>query len=86
MNEMIKLVNMLMDNKVQFQMVLPKEYNSTQLYIPNIHRPAFDVVCNKYSEGGKSGLLEILCYTTNNYKGCLHAEDVYDIISMKGCD
>ena len=84
MNEMIKLVNMLMDNKIQFQMVIQKEYNTTQLYIPNISRPVFDVVCNKYSEGGKSGLLEILCYTTNNYKGCLYAEDVYNIILTRG--
>ena len=83
MNEMIKLVDMLMDNKIQFQMVIQKEYNTTQLLIPNSNNPVFSVVCNKYSEGNKLGLLELLYWQTNKCKGFLDAQAAYDIICMK---
>ena len=84
MKEMTKLVEMLMDDKIQFQMVIQKDYNTSQLLIPNSDNPVFSVVCNKYSEGGISGLLEILCWRTNVCKGCLTAQDAYNIIAMKG--
>lgn len=86
MNEMVKLIEMLVNSKIQFQMVIQKEFDTIQLFIPNNNNPVFDVVCNKYSEGGKSGLLEVLCYKTNIHKGCLRSQDVYNIISMKGGD
>jgi len=80
--EMAKLVELLMDDKLPFQVVIQEDLEATQIYIPNINNPIFDVVCNKYSEGGVSGLLEILNHVSGKHTGYLNCEDAFDIINL----
>ena len=80
MTEMMKLINLLVENDIPFQVIIQEELGTKQVFIPNYVKPMFDVVCNKYSYGGKDGLLEILFNEINRHIGCLTAEDVYDIV------
>lgn len=82
MTEMIKLVEMLAINKVPFQVVNQQEFDTIQVFIPNFIKPVFDVVCNKYSDGNKSGLLEIYSDIDKKHTGFLTAKDVYNMVRI----
>ena len=83
MTHMIKLINLLAENNMPFQVIIDEELDNTkQIFIPNYINPVFDIVCNKYSYGNKEGLLEIMNHENNECEGFLTAEDVYNIVKI----
>lgn len=85
--EMNKLIEMLNNANIPFELTddtLGNENN--QVWYPSFETPICDVICNQYSYGGKSGLLEIMGLLTeeelkfDSAVGYLTAEDVFNRI------
>lgn len=82
MNEMAKLILVLNTLDIEHTVTLQKEYdNAPQVWLND----DFDVVCHKYSYGGKDGLLEMWDRKGDNddVVGYLTAKDVITYILKK---
>lgn len=72
-NEMTKLIEILKKNNIPFEVT--SCWGASQLWYPNSKHAVCDVVCHKFSFGGKDGLLEIMGLV-DEVEGYLTAEEV----------
>lgn len=78
-NEMTKLIEILKKNNIPFEVT--SCWGASQLWYPNSKHAVCDVVCHKFSFGGKDGLLEIMGLVDeeevgDDVEGYLTAEEV----------
>lgn len=78
-NEMTKLIEILTKNNIPFEVT--SCWGASQLWYPNSKHAVCDVVCHKFSFGGKDGLLEIMGLVDegevgDDVEGYLTAEEV----------
>lgn len=78
-NEMTKLIEILKKNNIPFEVT--SCWGVSQLWYPNSKHAVCDVVCHKFSFGGKDGLLEIMGLVDeeevgDDVEGYLTAEEV----------
>ena len=78
-NEMTKLIEILKKNNIPFEVTSCE--GAPQVWYPNRKHVVCDVVCHKYSFGGKDGLLEIMGLVDeeevgDEVEGYLTAEEV----------
>lgn len=79
--EIERLVKMLEVASIPFELTDDVEGNSNnQIWYPNYDEKICDVICHKYSYGGKDGYLEIMGLSENDdddVEGWLTAEEVF---------
>lgn len=81
MTEMKKLINMLTEAGIPFQ-VTADMFGTPQVWYPNRQNSVCDAICNECSYGGKEGLLEIMGLVDeekvgDSVEGHLTAEQVF---------
>lgn len=86
MTEMEKLINKLAKTDIPYELTVQPTTNSIQVWYPTQKNPVCDVICHKYSYGGKDGLLEIMglvdeAKTGDTVEGCLTADEVFERIA-----
>ena len=83
--EIERLIEMLTNADIPFEVTDDVMGNSNnQIWYPNFEKHICDVICHKYSYGGKDGYLEIMGLSDNEYddvEGWLTAEQVFERIS-----
>ena len=85
-NEMYKLINMLIAQKIPFQ-VAEDCTKTLSIFYPSKKHCVCNVICNKYSYGGDQELLEIMGLLTEEEEecdyvaGCLNSYNVFERIS-----
>ena len=80
MTEMQKLIQLLATENIPLQVTINWIDNSQQVWYPNQKDAICDVICHRYSYGGKEGLLEIMGLSEmedDDVEGWLTAEDVF---------
>lgn len=83
-NEMIKLIEILTKSCIPFEITAC--WGAPQVWYPNREHAVCDVVCHKFSYGGKDGLLEVMGLVDkekvgDEVEGYLTAEEVANRIS-----
>ena len=78
-NEMTKLIEILTKSNIPFD--ITSCWDAPQVWYPNRKHAVCDAVCNKFSYGGKDGLLEIMGLVDeeeggDDVEGYLTAEEV----------
>lgn len=81
MTEMMKLVNLLEDNAVPYEITEDFNYNCIQVWYPSRSKVISDAICNDVSFGHEEGLLEIMGLIKDEYEyeveGWLTADEVF---------
>ena len=80
MKEMEKLISLLKENKIPFE-VKESYNNSKQVFYPNVENKIIDVICFNGSFGYENGLLEIM--NKGKVTGHLTAQEVFKRIMRK---
>ena len=99
MNEMNKLIRLLVESKIQFEIRaiqtvdLTKPYDlqtgkyeteaSIQVCSPSIKGCKIDAVCHSGSYGGGAGLLEVFNQEEDDVAGWLSAEEAFEFFKPK---
>ena len=83
MTEMNKLMWLLENANIPYEIAYQDWTDSIQVWYPSKENPVCDAICNRYSYGGKEGLLEIMGLLTdkeseyNSVVGWLTAGNVF---------
>lgn len=80
MTQMKILTEMLKKNYVPFAVTVNTLTKTPQILFPNDRNPIFSIVCHKFSDGGKHGLLEVMDYRKQDTEGGLTAQEVFNRI------
>ena len=88
MTEMTKLINMLTEANIPFELTTDAVGTpNNQVWYPTHANPVCDVICHKYSYGGKDGLLEIMGLVDekksggDSVEGYLTADEIFGRIA-----
>lgn len=80
MTEMEKLIELLNEKNISFEVVIQPWFNTPQVFVPNSNNPDGDIICHEGSYGGKCGLLETMGFGQDDVCGWLNADDALEII------
>ena len=80
MTEMEKLVELLEENTIPFEVTIQPLFRTPQIWVPCQSDSDGDVICHYGSYGGDRGLLETLGFGQEDVCGYLTAQEAFELI------